>query len=183
MALETIGAALAIASTAVSVVSTFAQMGAANAQFAAQSAAAQRQAQAQIDEATRQQQQVNEDAASQKSERIRRADRELGTLRASMAERGVSGATFTGLVSQVAFFEGLDLSRIETNRARNIEAGEAAKRAAREGAITTIDIAENQRNVAITGAVFQGVGSGLQIGTSYVRDQQFLKAQENRSAA
>ena len=79
----------------------------------------------------------------------------------------------------VGYLEGVDLSRIETNRSSNIAAGESQKAAAKQGYLSTVAIAENQRNASFISAGLGLVGSGLQIGGDYYKEQQYLKTLGN----
>lgn len=133
------------------------QMAAINAKQAAM------QTQAQYDEVDRQQRKVNEVAEEQRSDRMRKARQELGTMRVLVGERGVSDTTGQALMGEVGYFAGLDLSRIESNRADNIEQGEAAKRAAQQGGLNSIEIAQNQVKVANKGVNMALLGTGIQI--------------------
>jgi hypothetical protein len=179
MGLET-AAMLAIGSAVVGAAGSFASMGAARSSAQAQADAASDQAEFQYKEITRQQEQVNETAAEQKSDRMRKAAQELGTLRVLAGERGASGSTFTSLAQEIGYFEGLDLSRIDTNRKNNIASGEASKEAARMGAAQTVSIASNQAKVAGIAGGLNIVGSGLQIGSGYYGQQAQLNALKNQ---
>jgi hypothetical protein len=118
---------------------------------------------AQYQEVDRQQREVNRVAEEQRSDRMRKARQELGTMRVLIGERGVSSTTGKALMSEVGYFAGLDLSRIEGNRQANIEAGEASKRAAQQGGLNSIEIAQNQIKVANKGVNMALLGTGLQI--------------------
>ena len=156
------------------------QVSNANEMQSIQNKAAVKQAELQYKEISRQQGEVNRISQEQKSDRVRKADQELGTLRVLAGERGVSGGTFTALAQEIGYFEGIDLSRIEGNRESNIEAGEAQKKAAQQGAINTVTIAAQQASAATTGAVLNGIGSGLQIGAGYYNKGEQLDALKNR---
>ena len=67
---------------------------------------------------------------------IHKAERELGTLRASDA--GGGSGSFMRMVTELGYSEGVDLSRIEMNRVSTIEALQAKKGAAGAGASDTI---------------------------------------------
>jgi hypothetical protein len=124
--------------------------------------AANEQAQAQYKEIQRQQEEVNKTAEEQRSDRMRQARAELGTLTVMAGESGASGQTLGALAQDLGYTSGLDLSRIEQNRKANIEAGEASKVAARQGAQNAINIAANQKAVAQTQKRFSGYGAGIQ---------------------
>lgn len=163
---------LMIGQAALGVVTGFAQMSAARSAQQAANEAATRQIKATYDEVSRQQNEVNRIAVEQASDRIRAANAELGTVRTSAGERGVSGTTMTSFARAIGALEGMDLSRIEKNRQSNIAAGEAAKRDAQNNYITAVTIAANQASAATTSTWLGMAGSGLQIGSSYVGYQQ-----------
>lgn len=172
---------IAIGTAVVSAVTGFASISAARRQADTQAAAAEQQAKLQYQEINRQQGEVNRIAQEQESDRIRKARQELGTLRVVSGERGVSGNTFNALATELGYVEGLDLSRIESNRANNIQAGEAQKKATQQGALNTVDIAANQAKVATMSGVAGIVGSGLQIaGGVYQHNAQLQQQQQSQ---
>jgi len=124
---------------------------------------ANKQAIAQYAEVDRQQREVNRVAEEQRSDRMRKARQELGTMRVLVGERGASDATGNAMMNEVGYYAGLDLSRIESNRQDNIAQGEAAKKAAQQGALNTLEIAKNQASVANKTVNMALVGSGIQI--------------------
>lgn len=130
-------------------------------------------------EVGRQQHEVNRIAAEQKSDRIRQANTDLAGARMSGMERGVSNATMSQFVRNVAYLEGADISRLERNRQSNIAAGEATKAKAKQGVIDGVNIANNQAAAATTSAWLGFAGSGLQIAGNYYNNQQQLSAAQN----
>lgn len=149
--------------------------------------AANEQAKLQYGEIQRQQEETNEIAQQQKSDRVRQANQELGTLNVLAGERGASGSTLGALATEVGYYEGLDISRIETSRKQNIASGEASKKAAQQGAINTINIAELQSKAAAKSVKFAGIGAGLQIAGSavgsysdYKTNQAYVNAAKNK---
>ncbi len=151
-----------------------------------QAKAAVEQATAQYAEIDRQQREVNRIAEEQRSDRMSKARQELGTIRVLAGERGASGQTTEALLGEVGYFAGLDLSRIEANRKANIDAGQAAKKAAQRGAINTVDIARNQSKVASKTIGMALLGTGLQIAGSVagqVSDYQLQKEQRDYYAS
>jgi hypothetical protein len=168
-----------ILSLGLSAVTSFAQVGAANAQAAATQEAARRQTLATYDEVQRQQNEVIKTAEGQISDRIRAANAELGSVRVMALERGVSGSTMVSFANTIGYLEGLDIARIKNSRDSNIAAGEAAKRAAQNGYFNTVTIAQNQKNVATTTAMLNLFGSGLQIGGNLYAQNQQLNAYRN----
>lgn len=167
---------IAIGQAVLGAVTMFAQKGAAEANAEAQFKAAARQAHASYKEITRQQEEVNRIAQEQVSDRVRAANQEMGALRVTAGERGASASTVVGLARTIAHLEGVDISRINKNRKSNIEAGEAAKEAARIGFVNTINLAQNQAEVEVLSAGLNFLGSGLQIAGGFVRDRAFLNS-------
>ena len=143
---------------------------------------------AQYVEVDRQQRKVNRIAEEQRSDRMRKAYSEMGTMRVLAGERGASSQTTNALLSEVGYLAGLDLSRIEQNRKANINAGEASKKAAHQGAVNVIDIAKNQSRVASKTVGMSLLGTGLQIAgdslntiSGYMDRQAQLEAARNQS--
>lgn len=143
---------------------------------------------AQYAEIDRQQRGVNRIAEEQRSDRMRRAYSEMGTMRVLAGERGASAQTTNALLGEVGYLAGLDLSRIEQNRKANIDAGEASKKAAHQGAVNVIDIAKNQSRVASKTVGMALVGTGLQIAGSaanitsgYLDQQAQLESARNQA--
>lgn len=124
---------------------------------------ASRDATAQIAEVDRQQREVNKVAEEQRHDRMTATRRELGTLRVIAGEQGAAGSLEDAMTHEVGYFAGLDLARIESNRKDNMEAGQASKKAARQGAMNTIEIAKNQRKVSNKTIGMAAAGAGVQI--------------------
>jgi hypothetical protein len=165
-----IGLALTAASTVMSVVgglsSSSQQAALARQQYNQQQQIAQRNYQLQSSEIDRQQQEVSEIAQKQATQRRAEASRELGTLRVVAGESGMSGSTFNSMVQELGFYEGMDLSTIESNRSRNIEKGQSEKEFARQGVINTISIAKTQAEVGLANAQatkWSAIGTGLRL--------------------
>lgn len=168
----TAGTALLIGSLAMSAVSTFVGIRNARSQAKAQQEAARNTAIAQIREAGRQQVQVNKSAQNDKSDVIRKAEQQLGTLRVAGAAAG--DTSLVRMFAEVGATEGLDLGRIEANRQGTIDALEARKNNAAQGYIDTSTIAYNRATSEITSNVLGFVGSGLKIGAGYYARQEEL---------
>lgn len=173
------GMILPVLQIGLAAVTGFAQMSMANQQYNLQSQAITAQTQAVYKETQRQEEDVNRTATEQTSDRMLAANNELATIRVAALERGVSGTTLVGFARTVGYLEGVDVARIDKNRASNIAAGEQAKANAKAGYMTNIAIAQNQRQTALIGATLGIVGSGLQIGAGYYKDQQTLHALQN----
>ena len=87
--------------------------------------AAADQAKDQIKENERQQKRISEIAAEKKSDRAREADQALGSMFAAHADTGAGLSTIGRAAGAIGGVEGLDIGRIESNRAEQV----AAKRA------------------------------------------------------
>lgn len=139
-----------------------------------QAKAAASAAQAEFDnknrELTEQQKQADEEAKQKKGDRAREADRELATLRVIAGETGGLGTVTSGRLSgEAAYFEGLDLARIESNRSRQVASLQRQKEYAAGDAQRAAKSASASARSSAISAVMTGVGSGLQI---YGRSQQ-----------
>lgn len=104
--------AMAAASIFMSAMSTMAQNSAINKQIAARN----RQAEREVAELNRQKAREDEVAQEKKSDRAREYDIQLGTLRASSADGGVTKAALARAGGAAGFIAGLDKARIESNR-------------------------------------------------------------------
>lgn len=153
---------------------------------AAQAAAAKQQARVIVqaaeddnvliqNEFTRQQVEVERVSEEAKSDVVRRADAQLGTLFASVGELGSSTSTIQRLVAEIGGFEGLDLSRIESNNRADVEALQARKVAASQGSTNVIAGATRAAANAQIGAGIQFAGGALQIGVSFAGKKAQLK--------
>ncbi len=134
-----------------------------------------------IAEAQRMEVETNILAHEAKSDRVRKAEQELAMVRVAAAEGSGMGARLAG---EAGFYEGLDLSRIEGNRKRQIDALEAQKAAiqveAERGIIHADSIYSAQRTRAFLGTI----GSGLKIGADeYSRSTRETGATNRRSGA
>jgi hypothetical protein len=153
---------------------------AAKAGAAARSAATQ-QAQLQIDEYNRQQTQIDQQAAQQKGDRAMQADRDASTLQVLMGERGMASNAQSRSMQELGYFEGMDISRIETNRKAHIAATESGKTAALMGMNNAITFANNQQSSAQTGAFLGTLSSAVQIGANDYREQSWEHIQSGGS--
>lgn len=84
-------------------------------------------ARAQVVELGRQQIENDELAGSQKADIVRRAERQLGAVRAAAAEAGVSQSSLGRLVGHVGSVEGRDLGTTERNRVARADALQSQK--------------------------------------------------------
>lgn len=160
-------ATITVAGLVLSAVTSFAGIAQANASAKAQAKAQEQNLAFKQEEATRQQRRVNEIAKEKKSDVIRRAESELGTVRAMVGDVGGGGNSLVRLLGEIGATEGLDLSRIEGNRSEDIESLQASKKSASLEYSNNLATIYSQKQAAITGEVFGFIGSGLQIGASY----------------
>ena len=171
---------LAIGSTLLAATSSFVQAGQAQAQAAAAEAAARENNELQQEELSRQQRDVREVEQQAKSDRVRQAERDLGALRVAEGEAGLTSTAFLGFVNEVAASEGIDIARIDANADERAAALQAQKRAVAQGATNTIIQARNEARSTTQRAIFEGIGSGLQIGFRAIDRQDRLAAQKNK---
>jgi len=105
--------------------------------LAEQSKAAAIQAESEIKELDRQREFVDEEAATQKSARVREADRMEASMLVGMADMGGEGSANEARLSQeVGFYEGLDIARLEGNRTRQAESLKSQQVSAKNTAIS-----------------------------------------------
>ena len=166
-------AVFAIGSLVFQTVSAFAKAGAAQDAADEASDIARENNQLQQQELTRQQQEENVAAREQRNDRIRQANAELGALRVAAGDSGLAGTTFSGLAFDLAYTEGLDLSRINKNRDSRIEALQSDKEQARLNAKATITSAQRKASSAKS-AAFIGLAGGAfsTIGDAFNSHQQ-----------
>ncbi len=179
----TTGTALAIASVAsvaVAAAGTVMQIQQSKSAAKAAGRAAEANFNAQNAELTRQQNETNRLAAQDKSDVVRRADAELGTLRVAGAEAGASNSSFLRMVNELGYVEGTDLSRIEGNRKASNDSLQSAKEAAKAGAQNQATLAYNQSQSNISQAAIGFAGTALQIGTNYVSNKAMLANATNK---
>lgn len=164
----------AAASFLVSAVGAKSQASAAASQARAQAD----QARLQIAEFDRQQDEVEAIAAEKKSDRVRAADKEIGSIVASLSEVGALGTVNElRFVQEAGFLEGLDVARIESNRRREVAGLEASKEAAAGGARASIGLAKTRTQAA----AIQFLGSGLSIGADAFQKKQQLKLAKDKT--
>lgn len=183
---------LAIGTGIMSVVSGFAQAGAAKAQAQAQIEAANNAKTAadqnyalQVNATQRLNQEQAVAATGQTSDRLAQAQRNLATLQVVMGERGFSSNTFVGLANDIYNSESIDLSRIGINYSNLTAADRARIDSAAQDRTNTYNEAESRitsakiaKSSASTGAWLNAFGSGLKIAGGYVGDQMKLDAQQ-----
>lgn len=171
---------LAIGSVALSGVTSFVQAGAAHKQAEQAAQAAADTATHRMRELTRQQEEVQRIAREDRSDVMRRASQELGAIRVAAGEVGATDNAFLRMVQELGYVEGVDLSRIESNRRNQIEALQEEKKAVSQGYLNTTRQLFNQARVQKTQAVLGFVGSALQIGATYDYRSRQLEAMRNR---
>lgn len=179
MGLE-IGTMLAIGSLAMSGVTAFVQAGQAKSNAEAEAEAAAQENTLRQQELTRQQEEVQGIAREERSDVVRRANRELGTIRAMAGEMGASRGAFARMVAELGGAEGIDIARINRNRDNRVDSLQASKVSSTQSYANRVTRANNQASSQITSAALGFVGSGLQIGSGYYQRQQDLNLAQNR---
>jgi hypothetical protein len=177
-------ATLTAISIGTSVVTGGAQIMMAQQQAAAAAEAANRNTQAAYAELNARQQDAVDKASQDKSDRAKQADRELAALRVAMGETGGLGTvTSTRLAGEVGAIEGMDISRIEANRDREINALQRSKEAARINGMNAIKSAQTSANNQSISAVMNVASSGLQIATQQSRWEKETSTRQGRIPA
>lgn len=117
-------------------------------------------------ETTHRETKINEAAQADHSDRVRQANRDIGTLRVAAGEMGATATSSTLMAGGVGFAEGLDLGRIESNR---VEQGRGVRSANEEQRQVykekTREAYRRARN-ARTNIFFVAGGSALQVGST-----------------
>jgi hypothetical protein len=158
---------------ALSAVSGITQIGAAQRNAAASRSAANEQLALQNQELLRQQGMVDDQAAQQKGDRARQADRDNSTLIVMAGERGLSANAESRAVQELGYFEGMDLDRIEQARTNRQNAISLQSQGATLAADQAIRTADNIERTTTTNAFLGTLGSGLQIGADYYKQQRY----------
>lgn len=140
-----------------------------------------RNAEAKYAEANRQLAEKQQEKLTEESAAIREANEALGTFRA--AETALSDASFTNLLFEQAYGEGLQYAVINENYERAFDATVAEKKATEINYINEVNMAANQAQNAIARAnasadqaLMGGISSGLSIGAGYYNRQATLAA-------
>lgn len=118
-------------------------------------------------EARRQQMEINKQAHDDKSDVIRKAEADLGTLRAVSGGMGASASSFTRLLMDISGSEGRDITRVERNRQAHIDALQADAEAGRAASVNNIrsirDDANNKRTQAYVGLASTVLTRGVSV--------------------
>lgn len=129
-----------------------------------------------------------EDTADERSDRIRQANKVLGTMMAT--ENSLSNASVGTFMFEELYGQSLNYVRLDKNLARAVEAGENQKWAAQVNYINNTSASKNAATNAIqkaqnnkVNAVLSGVSSGLQIGAGYQANQAQAAAQQKQNDA
>ena len=125
-------------------------------------------------ELTRQQGEVNDQAREARSDRIRQAEADLARARVSAAE---GFGNLHREIAELGYVEGLDLSRIEGNRAGKIAALQADKNTVVRNSTAQRDSAQRQSDSALMLGLMQAGSAGVQI----YSHQKYLDAAEKRA--
>jgi hypothetical protein len=176
MGLETIGLGLTIASGVMGMAQGFAQAGTVSKQAAVQETAARNNYYSQAAATT---QLENEQAVAQTaatSTRMAAANRNLGTLQAVMGERGLAGATFTGMLNDLSNSESLDLGRMSIDYENKMASDQSHITAAGQDYVNQVQNAEFNKSAANSSAWLNAIGTGIKIGGSYTAGERSLDA-------
>lgn len=150
-------------------VQAFSQAQAVSRSAAADAAAVAQSAAFANEELTREQQEVNRIAREEKSDRMRQAEADLARARSAAAE---GFGMLHREVAELGYLEGLDLSRIESNRAAKVASLQSQKVAQSMGAANARSSAEATSRNAMTSAFIGTISSGVQI---KARESQIAK--------
>lgn len=118
-------------------------------------------------ENTRLQRESNDLYDTEVSDRVRLANRELGTLSVMLGEMGASSSSSTALLIDQSYTKGMDISRIEQSRINQIESLQSAKRAGQQGYLNQTTLAYSQGAAAVANANANAIGSITNAGSSY----------------
>jgi len=153
-------------------------------QAEAEYAAAAQRANAEYSEANRQIGEAQIEEIETKSDLIREANEQLGTLRA--AETALSDSSLGNLFFESQYQNSADLVRITEQVDKQVAAGQAAKSAAAQGYINTVTIAKNnagnammRANAASNSAALQGIGTAISGTVGAVNQRNTLNALKN----
>lgn len=180
--------AAAATSTVVAVDQANTAQGLANDQARAAYLAAEGQLEADYQAANAEIAREQEDTADERSDRIRQANKVLGTMMAT--ENSLSNASVGTFMFEELYGQSLNYARLDKNLARAVEAGENQKWAAQVNYINNTSASKNAATNAIqkaqnnkVNAVLSGVSSGLQIGAGYQANQAQAAAQQKQNDA
>ena len=186
--LALIAAGTAAATTVVGVDQANTAQKMANDQARAAYTAAQAQLEADYQAANAEIAREQEDTADERSDRIRQANKVLGTMMAT--ENSLSNASVGTFMFEELYGQSLNYARLDKNLARAVEAGENQKWAAQVNYINNTSASKNAAENAIqraqnnkVNAVLSGVNSGLQIGAGYQANQAQAAAQQKQNDA
>lgn len=173
-----IGPMLQIGMTAIS---TFAAIGANNANAKAEAEAANQQMEFLAKDVSRQKREAGQSYTEAVSDRVMQANIEIANAELSAMERGVSGSTRQGIIRHLASVEGIDLGRLETSYQSQVSALDSQLEAGAASTANRINQATNQARTQNTSAILGGIGSGLQIYSGHQYNQAQLEVLRNRT--
>lgn len=175
-------------STVVAVDQANTAQGLANDQARAAYLAAEGQLEADYQSANAEIAREQEDTADEKSDRIRQANKVLGTMMAT--ETSLSNASVGTFMFEELYGQSLNYVRLDKNLARAVEAGENQKWAAQVNYINNTSASKNAAENAIqraqnnkVNAVLSGVSGGLQIGAGHEANKAQKAAQQKQNDA
>lgn len=178
MGLETIGLMATIGSGVMSVMNGFAQASVAQQQAKVQTQIAANNYGIQKNAIIQQENEQAVATTAQQSTRIAQANRNLATMTAVMAERGMSSSTFSGMANDIGNSASLDLSRVGINYDNMMLTDSARIEAAGQDYENVKANAANTASAATNSAWLNAFGTTLKIGGSYIGNQMDLSARQ-----
>jgi hypothetical protein len=142
---------------------------------------------AQYAETNRKEAQAGIDSMNEQSDRIRAANEQVGTMRAT--ETALSDASLGTILFENAYGDALNYTRIDENFHRQIAAMESEKGAAMQNYINTTTQAKNQASNVMaeaearkTNAVLNGISTSLSIANSAQMQRETIGAINGKAA-
>jgi len=172
--------ALAIGGLALSGVSAVAQARNAGAVQEQTQVAAQQNFAFRDEELTRRQGEVRDLGKEEKSDVVREADRQLGTMRVVAGDVMASDASMVRMLAEMGGTEGLDIGRIDATTERRVEELQASKRASQQEYVNIVSQSYQRERASILDATLGFAGSALQIGGNYYNNRTQTDILRNR---
>jgi outer membrane murein-binding lipoprotein Lpp len=134
------------------------------------SAAARAQALAEVDRLHREMEYTRESFRAAKEDRAARAEYEMGTMLAAMADNGGAGTlNASRFAGEISYYKGVDIGRLEANRMQSI------------GALKSQQVAANQRALNVQAQAWRGATSAwLKMGGDAVKSYWGAEVQKGQ---
>lgn len=133
-----------------------------------------------LEDLSRQQSEADIQEQEARSDRVLQANQELAQARMIAGDNGASASTRTAMIRHIAMMEGLDLGRIERTSQSRQDSLNSQRRAGATGVRQNLNAIENSRKTQNTNSILGGIGSGLQIGSSYYAQEATLEKAKNK---